>query len=203
MKSSILETIAKRLLLLASVAAVATSACVSEDPGVTAKAPSCDDYCNLVMKSCDGQNKQYAERAHCMTMCGLLPTGTLADGNVNSVGCRQNKAGVANDLESCRNAGPYGNEVCGTRCESFCTIAATYCLDQQRPPFAETGLCIEQCSKANPADNTLKFDATKYFGPVQDPGGDTLNCRMHHLHLAMAGKVTHCPHLGVPSETCR
>lgn len=179
---------------------MASAACVSEDPG-SAPAPSCDRYCGIVAKQCDGPKAQYRDTSECLKVCSLLELGNANDGDTSSIGCRIRRAETATTLDDCTAAGPFGGGVCGSRCASFCRVVGKACLGLEAPIYGGSeGTCNEQCSG-------LRFDPTEGEGPlIEFNGNDSLNCRSHHLVLALGSDgdaALHCPHAGVDSATCR
>lgn len=172
-------------------------ACVDADPEPVLSL-SCSSYCTEIAKSCGGANVQYRNREECIKVCGLLDLGTEKDGDVNTIGCRLRKAKSAKTLGDCVAAGPFGGGVCGTRCAAFCTMIGKRCLDTASPPFeGSEATCNEQCPN-------FKFDEEEGEGPNQKAftGKDTINCRSHHLILALSDPERHCPHADVVSTQC-
>ena len=175
----------------------AVPACISEDPGPPAE--PCELYCTEIARTCGGDKAQYRGKDECLKVCSLLELGNPSDGDVNSVNCRIRRARSAATLEDCVAAGPFGGGVCGARCSSFCTIVEKTCLAIASPPFGGSAAnCAEVCP-------SFKLDPTEGEGPNQTafPGKDTLNCREHHLILAIGQQVPHCSHADVVSSQCK
>jgi hypothetical protein len=191
MKSSILEP--KRAIFLVVASLLAAASCVSEDQPVATL--SCETYCGLVQQKCATPNEQYRSTEECLSACRLLPLGFENDGDRNTIGCRKRIAETATTLEQCVKAGPYGGGTCGNRCTSFCTIVAKNCTGANAPYRTEQD-CIEACA-------TFTFDPMEGEGPNQEfAGKNTLNCRSHHLILALGDPAGHCPHAGEISVVC-
>jgi hypothetical protein len=134
-----------------------------------------------------------------MKVCTNLELGTRNDGDVNSVGCRLRQMRAAATLDSCIAAGPFGGDVCGTRCSNFCRFVGKSCLAIAAPPYGGSeGTCIEACPSfrrdAALGDNT----EVPAF-----PGADTFNCRSHHLILALSEPEPHCSHADAVSPLCK
>ena len=106
------------------------------------------------------------------------------------------QAKLAASKEACVSAGPYGGDVCGRRCEAFCTVVEANCSATAPPPYSSRSTCIETC-------NGFPFDPKVGEGPDQPfKGADNLNCRGFHMILSLEDKVGHCPHTGATSATC-
>gem|GEM_PF-423280 len=173
-----------------------TAQCVD----VTPTDPSCADYCTAITATCTGDNAQYADYDDCLAYCtteAALPLGTLADTNVNSVGCRQYHVQAAIDSSNpdlhCPHAGPSGGNFCGSWCDNYCHLANTNCTGGDALSF--TTDCATDCAA---------------FTDTGDPGdtsGDTVQCRIYHLGVAgddaQGGAAVHCPHGGpTPTAQC-
>lgn len=191
MKSSILEV--KSVLLVVGALAVAAASCVSENKPVSDL--NCENYCGLVVQKCTEANIQYRSIDECLSACRLLDLGFENDANRNTVSCRMRFARTATTLDDCIKAGPYGGGVCGERCQSFCEIVSKNCTGD-KAPYRTASDCNEAC-------NGFAFDPTEGEGPRQQfQGKNTLNCRSHHLILALSDPQGHCPHAGPVSVVC-
>ncbi len=111
--------------------------------------------------------------------------------------CRLAQAKLAATKEACIIAGPYGGDVCGRRCEAFCTAVENNCASLgPAAPYGSRATCIETC-------NGFRLDPLVGEGPDQPfKGQNTLNCRGFHMILSLDDKATHCPHTGLVSATC-
>lgn len=168
-------------------------ACLGDDP--VASGDLCATYCFEVAKSCTGANRQYRNDEECRRTCALLPAGTEADGERNTIGCRVRKARAATNLDSCVVAGPFGGGACGSRCEAFCDVVMGNCTGALAP-YGSKSTCLEECQR-------FAFDPAEGEGPDQvSAGNDTINCRSHHAILALDDKVTHCGHTTAVSPVC-
>lgn len=190
----------QRAVVGLSAAAIAGAAavwggCTGDDP---ADPPPdiCATYCIEMTKACTGANRQYRSEEECRSACALLPPGTPDDVGLNTVGCRLKQARAA----QCVAAGPYGGETCGSRCEAYCDIVEKNCiakLGAPNAPYASKSDCLESCGR----DYT--FDPAVGEGPdIPFLAGDNLNCREHHLILAISDPSGHCGHAGPKSPTC-
>jgi hypothetical protein len=186
------------------------SACVGEDAvappagdggaDTGASQDRCVEYCSTVNKNCTGENRQYRDDAECMRVCVLLEPGAEGDRTQNTVSCRLANAKLGQTKAICANAGAWGGDVCGKRCETFCAVNAASCGTLgAAAPFADKADCLE---KACPV---LRFDPVVGDSPDQAfEGDDTLNCRSFHLVLALENALaTHCPHTKLVSPVCR
>jgi hypothetical protein len=111
------------------------------------------------------------------------------------VSCRSTHATLAlsDAATHCPHAGPAGDGVCGTNCESFCALAAATCTGANQQ-YATLGDCMTAC-------NNFSMNPARYTVLGGSPGGNTFACRMFHLTLATVD-LAHCPHIAVNSTTC-
>jgi hypothetical protein len=153
------------------------------------QAPSCEEYCTLVDDHCTGDLAQYSGVAACEAVCAAMPPGEVGDELGNTVGCRTYHAiAAAEDADThCPHAGPSGGMVCGSPCESFCTLAAGLCLDGNAQ-YADTEACLAECMMFPTDSDSIE--------------GDTYACRMYHLTVAALDPDTHCPHIVLDSPVC-
>ena len=155
--------------------------------------PSCQAYCAQITLSCVDDDAQYADEQACLDYCetwAQMPVGTLADTDVNTIGCRLYHAGLAgesNPAAHCQHAGPSGGDVCGAWCDTYCQLAMTNCQGDDLL-YTTTEDCDAACA-------LLASD-----GAPGDMGGDSVQCRIYHLGAAgapdMGGPGTHCSHGG-------
>ncbi len=179
-----------------------SSGCVGDDPALVdgdaagGADPVCNRYCAEITNNCKGPDRQYRDPAECAKFCALLTPGSAGDKGVDTVECRLAQAKLAASKEACVSAGPYGGDVCGRRCEAFCTVVEANCSATAPPPYSSRSTCIETC-------NGFPFDPKVGEGPDQPfKGADNLNCRGFHMILSLEDKVGHCPHTGATSATC-
>ena len=167
--------------LLSCVVGVAAAGC---DPAtsapldaMTAAAPTCGEYCNLVQSICTDTAQQYPSVVACNAYCesfGRLPLGTASDEGGNTVGCRIFHSTVASTTDRdlhCTHAGPTGGDICGRWCENYCHLAQLNCTGDQQlyPGEAE---CLNACG-------AFPFD-----GAIGDETGNTVQCRIFFLGIA-------------------
>lgn len=162
------------------------------DSGTVAPTLDCATYCGRIMTACTGGNAQFASMDNCMDTCAAYPEGAIEDMAGNTLGCRIYHAGAAGaspaDADThCSHAGPLGDGVCGTACESFCTIAEDQCPDA----YASMGMCMTGCATFTPGDYS-----------TASTSGNTLACRMYHLSVASTQPDPHCGHVTLISSTC-
>ena len=182
-------------LVLSSAFIALVAACVSDEDPQASVPPSCDSYCTEVMQRCGGANLQYRDESECRRACQHMDPGTLADANVSSIGCRLSQLRSGN----CLAAGPFGGGVCGARCATFCRMIGAACVGIASPPFGGSeGTCNEACP-------SFALDPAEGEGPNQAafPGKNSINCREHHLILALKDPVPHCGHADIVSVMCR
>lgn len=173
----------------------------SDDAGA-AGAPSgpvdlCDEYCDILDAVCTSNAEQYRDRDQCMTICHLLPQGTVGGPDDDSVACRlkyAQKTRYTNGEETaeyCREAGPGGDNRCGTVCEGYCTLMAQVCTEQSAGVyhFASNDDCMATCNGLPQA--TVPYSDTD---PMVSDGNHAL-CRLFHVaSAAMADTDEHCEH---------
>lgn len=181
----------------AALAVIVPIACISADPGLPV---TCDEYCSVVQNKCTGVNAQYRNGDECKKVCGLFELGSFNDGDTGTIGCRLRKAREANDKPSCAAAGPYGGDVCGDRCEAYCTIADRECISDPAVnaalhPFESKGDCSEACPN-------FRVEPAEDGPPNTKDGADTFNCRARHLIIAIDDPSPHCEHAGRVSRVC-
>lgn len=154
--------------------------------GAPEESALCKKYCDTVMKNCsEAGSQQYLDRSVCSAVCKAFPPGSPGDTHVNTIECRLHfaESAAAGELSfNCSAAGPAGNGVCGSNCESLCELAVPICAST----FVGTGACVTACQKL--PDNG-SFDAkTMQSGP-------SVQCRIYHATAAAAvDPDVHCPH---------
>lgn len=154
------------------------------------EALTCEAYCATIGANCTGEHAQYGSLETCLATCAALTPGTPADTGGNTLGCRAYHAGAAADMPAvhCTHAGPGGDGVCGSNCESFCSIAAVACPDA----WPDDAACQTACGTFSPDES---YDAT-------DVGGNSFACRLYHLTAAALDPATHCAHIKGDSAPC-
>ncbi len=165
------------------------------DAGADAPKTLCEDYCDTVLDACpaDDQVAVYDSRLGCLNQCDAFDEGEAEAQTGNSVQCRLSHARLAKIAPGerpteCPAAGPGGNDVCGSNCESYCTLMARFCPES----FASPQACQDSC------------DATPDLGGFQinQTTGASVQCRLYHLSAAVFGPALHCPHAaGAPPCT--
>ncbi len=153
---------------------------------------ACEDYCALINDHCEDEVSQYPGTELCASTCANIPQGAAGDELGNSVACRTFHSVLAAEgpEEHCPHAGPAGDGICGSDCESFCSLAASTC--DELSPFSGSEDCIAQC-EAFPND-------VEYSAEV--PDGDNYACRLRHLTLASLQPEIHCSHIATDSPVC-
>jgi hypothetical protein len=171
-----------------ALALAASGAACGED--ADARVGACMDYCELVMRHCQGSVAQYTDVSTCQATCGAMPLGDPLSPTGNTISCRTFQAALAEDATrlACTRAGPGGDSTCGDNCESFCASAGELCPDA----YADDEACRAACAG---------FSTTEVYD-ASDIGSDTFACRLYHLTAASTDPDTHCAHIGVVSPTC-
>lgn len=169
--------------------------------------PTCARYCDLVMANCTGDEAQYASGEECLAFCAHLPLAPPSRGAdekaAASLACRQYWADAparTSPSAYCLAAGPFGGNVCGDRCTTFCGVALSACSpDAGATAYASQPDCATAC--AGFSYRTADADGGGE-GPEAPDGGDTLNCRLYWLRQA-ASDPEACAALKVQSDRCR
>jgi hypothetical protein len=158
---------------------------------------SCEYYCQLITDTCKGSNKQYSTIEACIGLCSTFPEGKLDDEKGNTLGCRihvleTTKAMI--ESSDCAAAGPGGDGVCGSNCESFCSSMQTVCPQG----FESEDDCMDVC--------TPLIECGNYHVTSSTPDNPSIQCRLYHMSAAAInilsaekGELTdsqlnHCPH---------
>ena len=157
---------------------------------VDPRAGACEDYCDVVMRNCNGNVAQYTDLSTCMAVCEAMPLGDPVSPTGDTIACRTFQAALAEDdsVMACTKAGPGGDGACGGNCESFCAIADEVCPDT----FADSAACLTACGGFSTAE---VYDAS-------DIAGDSFACRLYHLTAAASDPGVHCPHIVAQSPVC-
>lgn len=159
------------------------------EAGAPAAPTLCEQYCSAVTDNCTGAFTVYTSYATCLAVCARLPEGTAGARTGNSVQCRLRAAQVAKEEvpHYCPIAGPGGNGVCGTNCESLCGLREGVCAG-----FSESDIesCRSECSKLQDLGNySTDLNVGQYAGPH-------VQCRLYHLSAAAADDPEqHCLHV--------
>lgn len=153
----------------------------------------CPEYCNLVQDVCTADFAQYTSDAICLAVCEAMPPGNPEDQLGNSAACRRFQAVQASENPAgfCGAAGPTGQDVCGARCESFCSLAMTLCTGEHEQ-WPDVPTCLLDC---------MQFPEETMFNASMTMG-DSYACRMYHLTVASLDPDVHCPHIGLASPVC-
>jgi hypothetical protein len=153
-------------------------------------AGQCDEYCAEVNATCP---TAFKDAQYCAKVCPHFPlaaTPTAKTGNTFE--CRLDQLetakaiGAEDSREHCLRAGPGGDGVCGSNCDSYCQLFGTICADH--PQLAND--CVNQCQKLVSDPNV---DATEAFGAKVD----TIQCRLAHLSAAAFAPDPHCKHASI------
>lgn len=157
--------------------------------GADPSASLCERYCSTVMTGCSGAFAVYTTLETCLALCQFMPEGSASDRSGNSVWCRLHAAESAPDEvpHYCSIAGPGGNGVCGTNCESLCQLREGVCSAYVE---GDTESCLEQCAKLEDRD-IFSTDLS-----VGQYSGAHVQCRLYHLSAAASDDAErHCQHV--------
>ena len=154
--------------------------------------PTCADYCASYTASCGGMD--YADAAACEAYCGAgasLPVGAAGDTSGNTIGCRLYHADMAatDATTHCPHAGKSGANTCGTWCDNYCHLALTNCTGASEL-YADLAACETACGG---------FVTT---GAPGDTAGNTVQCRIHYLGMAVGDEPAQCENGSASSTLC-
>lgn len=151
-------------------------------------ADACEEYCQTVIDACE-DTPQFKTAAGCQSVCEAM-YGFDEEGETgeNTVQCHQqaaeNALNFSDDVETnCVAAGPMGLS-CGGACDNYCEQMERYCPEE----FERMDDCVDLCRDVPRAD----VPYTDGF-----PAGNTLECRVYHVQLAVLqqpNRLTHCGH---------
>lgn len=154
-----------------------------------APASLCDEYCQIVEATCTDDQDQWFSSTLCLLHCELLPQGERGDQVGNTVGCRlfnAERAQVNGEFAiHCPRAGPGGDGVCGSNCESYCTVMQQACAAEFTEDHNGIVDCIDDCTANVP-------DLGGYNASIQE--GNSIQCRLYHLGAATDDPDQHCEH---------
>jgi hypothetical protein len=164
-----------------------TEAGASDGAALDAEPTLCERYCALVMDNCGAAFPQYESVENCLGVCRRLPLGEPGSELGNSVHCRLRNAELApaEPPTYCSVAGPSGGGVCGTPCESFCTLMQQACPSG----FYQDGVACATSCESLPDLGSFTTD------PAHDNyEGGHVQCRLYHVTAAILDPSFHCPH---------
>lgn len=160
------------------------------DGGPPPPSALCERYCSSVMNNCTGASAVFAKPENCLAVCALLPEGAEGDEIGNTVHCRARAAEAAPSEPDfyCPAAGPGGSGICGTNCESLCTITAGVCTGDNRQ-WDSLLACKTSCDALPDLGN---FSTASEQGMAR---GDHVQCRLLHISAAAVyDPGVHCTH---------
>ncbi|AGP35048.1 hypothetical protein [Sorangium cellulosum] len=163
--------------------------------------PSCEDFCRVVMTSCEGDQAVYDSSEQCLAVCGALPPGGTEDRSENTVGCRQYHAYsalLAPDTH-CGHAGPGGDGHCGLdgdstttgNCASYCTLLEAACKEAFDAIFEDRGACELDCGDVSGAGHDSGY-------AIASAEGATVACRLLYVSRAFEDPTLCAAALGDP-----
>ena len=159
--------------------------------------PHCEDYCQIAVNACTGDNKVYENQAQCVAVCKQLVPGMASDYMGDTVGCRKTHAYnalIVSQTPHCPHAGPGGAGPCGNDCPAYCRMFKAGCEASFKDAFGTAADATSKCESA----------CTALHGP--DPisysvmsasakGANPIACRMLHAARALerpADQATLC-----------
>jgi hypothetical protein len=157
--------------------------------GAAGATTPCERYCTTVMANCTGSFAVYGSPATCLALCGFMPEGAEGDRSGNSVQCRLHAAQAAPSEvpHYCPIAGPGGNGVCGSNCESLCQLRAGVCADYSD---GDEESCLTACKKL---EDRPTYSTDPSVGLYS---GAHVQCRLYHLSAAASDDPAgHCQHV--------
>jgi hypothetical protein len=182
---------------------------------------ACQEYCAQADAICPDplapsgmpSSTLYISDVACLQTCALLTPGDPSTPpkpkpGDNTVACRDVQLGFAQSLAEnptqkasyCANAGPGGNDTCGSNCESYCQLYRAACQDwwtvNVGPVLPQAQFDQDTCvSKCQGLKDTQTFSASPYdTSSSSNYQGDTLECRLVHASAATHDPMTHCIH---------
>jgi plastocyanin/tartrate dehydratase beta subunit/fumarate hydratase class I family protein len=171
-----------------------TTATDTATTDTAAGAPTCADYCKVIMANCTGDNLQYKDEGTCVAGCtaAKLTAGTDKDTDKNTLGCRIYHAGAAKTDAKlhCPHAGATGGDVCGKYCDNFCASIEKVCT-ADLAQYKDAAECKAACAKAPTT------------GKATDTSGDSLQCLTYHIGVASVSPELakiHCAHGKYPNK---
>lgn len=164
---------------------------------------SCAQYCTTVEANCVDNFRQYNSHAECMAFCAHWPEGQPGDKNTATLACRTYWAGNPSRTDpttACFAAGPFGGNVCGDRCQTFCDTVLSACrADEGHAAFPSQPACADACEGFSYRDASIEGGGEAPTGPE---AGDTLNCRLFHLREAVTSPALGCAKLRPDAGIC-
>jgi hypothetical protein len=157
----------------------------------------CEEYCDVMDTTCQGEAAQYRDRDQCLKICRLLPPGIEDGPDEHGASCRlkyakKTKYGIGKEVTNyCRQAGPSSAGKCGGVCHGFCAIMLHVCTDEAAPDyhFESNDECLTACNALPPAP--VEYSSSD---PLVSDGNHAL-CRIFHVtSAAMADAEEHCEH---------
>lgn len=158
---------------------------------------TCEGYCALIDEVCTGPNAQFSSVDACLPFCSTFEVGQAGATSGNSLACRIQHLEATKAMpegSDCAAAGPGGDGVCGSNCESYCTGMMALCP----ATFETVGDCTAACDPL--------IECGPYAVPAKTPDDPSIQCRLYHLSAAAVGfldkepgidtsaQITHCPH---------
>jgi hypothetical protein len=160
------DTVECRLVHMASATVDPTTHCPHAPLRPTApwcigpedEPPTCDQYCDIELAACTGDNAQYESPEQCQAVCAALPPGVNPDTTANTMACRRYHSfnAVTNPAMHCLHSGPTGDGGhCGdTRkpsdgstsiCESYCGLVEHACPTEFKSELGDAAGCMAAC----------------------------------------------------------
>src|SRR4051812_10148514 len=147
-----ISRLASRLVLGALGLTLALGACLIEERKYDPQLARCSEYCDTVEQKCTEPFQVYDRPGACMGVCMQMDSGEAFGGLVgNTVACRIDRL-TQPDFEAathCAQAGPGGNDVCGSNCEDLCKLRKQACGtirgQAEMLDVENTDICMHNC----------------------------------------------------------
>jgi hypothetical protein len=152
----------------------------------SARAANCDDYCQIAVHGCSGEQQIYESLQQCAAVCARLAPGEVGDLQGNTIGCRSSHAynGLVIDAYHCTHAGPGGAGACGDDCESYCQLFQAGCDPQFRALYggaAEPSRACQTACVSLAGERPIAYSTTL----AGDSRGPSLACRLLYTARAL------------------
>jgi hypothetical protein len=174
------------------------------EPPLADPADPCTTYCTAIASVCTGALRQYANPTDCAKLCPELQRG---DGK--ALRCRSTALTEYGET-GCATAGPTGRTMrqgvpscVDDACETYCDLMRSTCADtslgepddpsaEDGPTAADRAACRDVCASVPGSPD--------YSVSPSLPAGNNINCRIHHINLAVGAQLgseprkDHCEH---------
>jgi hypothetical protein len=150
--------------------------------------PHCEDYCQISLNACTGDNKVYETSAQCLATCKQLIAGSASDQTGDTVGCRKTHAYnaiVLKPLPHCPHSGPGGAGICGTDCPAYCRLFKAGCEAAFKDAFGTGADANTQCESACMALRGADPLTSYTVASASAKGANPIACRLLYATRAL------------------